>query len=500
MNIHQYARRSFALGFALCGLAASSAHAYGPGSPASVTSVPAGYTLCGKDYAVCRVPAGATAYVVYGTGTTYATAQGTGDFTCLPKGFVKTPSAGTPQDLGIDDPAPKIGKQCYVKIAGGNVPAVASTPSPTPASQPTASGGGYAPGSPATMTAVPPGFTACGTDGKVCRVAAGAAVYVVYGAGSRYGTAQGTGDFTCLPRGFVKTPSATTPRDLGIDDPAPGIGKTCYVKVAGATSPVASTPSQPSPAPVSKPTASTGGYGPGSPANLSAVPAGFTACGTDGKVCRVAAGATVYVVYGAGTRYGTAQGTGDFTCLPKGFVRAPSASNPQDLGIADPAPGTGKTCYVKATGGAPTVASAPPVSKSPVNTSAPTKASVVGCNAYSGAIYNARAKQYSTIAQLNGNYYKNEGVVASSPANAAATCAMMCGATGEPAPCSWFSVTKWLSTNTANGRDSIAYVCHMFNDRSLKQITTPSLQKEVNLGSPSAPARFQDAQSYACRG
>lgn len=113
-------------------------------------------------------------------------------------------------------------------------------------------------------------------------------------------------------------------------------------------------------------------YGPPgkeTPAIMSAVPkdAGFTQCGTDGKVCKVPAGATVvYVLYGAGNRFATAQGTGDFTCLPKGSVKTPSANTPQDLGVDDPVPGVLKTCYMVATvgsqtkGGATQAQSAPP--------------------------------------------------------------------------------------------------------------------------------------------
>lgn len=106
----------------------------------------------------------------------------------------------------------------------------------------------YGPGNPAILDKVPPGlgFAACGTDGKVCKAPAGAtAVYVVYGTGSKFATAQGTGDFTCLPKGSVKTPSASTPQDLGVADPVPGVLKTCYM-MATVPSPVkgAATPSQ----------------------------------------------------------------------------------------------------------------------------------------------------------------------------------------------------------------------------------------------------------------
>lgn len=95
----------------------------------------------------------------------------------------------------------------------------------------------YGPGNPSSVTAVPSGFTACGTDGKVCKAPAGVTtVYVLYGAGTKFATAQGSGDFTCLPKGWVKTPSASTPIDLGVDDPVPGVAKTCYIQTPGASS------------------------------------------------------------------------------------------------------------------------------------------------------------------------------------------------------------------------------------------------------------------------
>ena len=118
------------------------AHAYGPGNPATLPSVPPGFAECGVDGAVCRVPAGATAYVVYGTNGKFATAQGTGDFTCLPAGWVRTPTAAKPQDLGIPDPVPNVQKRCYVQR-----PAAAPTPpvTPTPVPPVAANPGGYVP-------------------------------------------------------------------------------------------------------------------------------------------------------------------------------------------------------------------------------------------------------------------------------------------------------------------------------------------------------------------
>lgn len=103
---------------ALAGLGVTlAAHAYGPGNPPSLPSVPEGFKECAVDGGVCKVPPGATAYVVYGTNGKFLTAQGTGDFTCLPKGWVPTPSASKPQDLGIPDPVPNVQKKCYLHAA-----------------------------------------------------------------------------------------------------------------------------------------------------------------------------------------------------------------------------------------------------------------------------------------------------------------------------------------------------------------------------------------------
>ncbi len=247
-------------------------------------------------------------------------------------------------------------------------------------------------------------------------------------------------------------------------------------------------------------------------APLTAVPGDFKLCAADGKICKPAAGATqVYVVYGEGSKFGTAQGTGDFTCLPKGFVKFPSASSPADLGIDDPSPKVAKSCYIKTVGGS-APASTPAASSTPAATAQkPTTSSTTtttttvatapllaaGCNAYKGEFFNAAAKQYSSMALLNANYYKIAALTESNVNAAATACAKQCGATGEPAPCAWFSVTKWL--NTVGGKDAIGYVCHMFNDRSLHQITTPNLPIGDNLGTASSPARFQEAHSYACR-
>ena len=115
----------------------SAAHSgtYGADSAAPAGSPPPGYTLCVANGKVCRVtPASATAYVAYGGEGQFKFAKGTGDFSCLPKGFVKFPSAKAPQDLGIDDPRPgKAEKSCYVKVDGGKASADVGAPPPPPA-------------------------------------------------------------------------------------------------------------------------------------------------------------------------------------------------------------------------------------------------------------------------------------------------------------------------------------------------------------------------------
>jgi hypothetical protein len=139
------------------------------------------------------------------------------------------------------------------------------------------------------MRAVPPGFTACATDGGTCSVGAGNRVDVVYGEGLSFVSLWSrTGDFTCLPG------------NLGISDPSPGRVKTCYTR----------------------------------PTSLSSLPPGYASCGVDGSRCSLG-GALVDIVYGVGSSFTSVRArSGDFTCLPA------------DLGVADPAPGRQKQCYV----------------------------------------------------------------------------------------------------------------------------------------------------------
>lgn len=332
----------------------------------------------------------------------------------------------------------------------------------------------YGPGNPATYNAVPPGFTFCANDNAVCRVPAGATVYVVWGADTRYATAVGQGDFTCLPKGWGRQ---GMPRDLGVNDPASGVAKKCYIKTEGGSAPA------PTPAPTAAPAPASAPASAPAPAQAATgIPAGAAACVTDGGTCRRSGAWTG--VYGVNGRFVNIAGSGDFVCLP------------DRLRVADPAPGVQKTCYV--TGGSATTAAPAPA---PTPATAPTQTAssstgVPGCNAFRGTIYNAAAKQYTTMAALNGNYANNVMLQTNNPV---AECAQQCGRTGEPAPCAWFTVTQWLSSLTGSRQSSTTYVCHMFNDRSLRQITTPNLPRDRNLGAPDSPTQFRGAASYACR-
>lgn len=220
-------------------------------SAGTVTSVPADAAACAKDGAVCSVPAGATATVYYGVGSTFAKLTGSGSFTCLPS------------KLGVPDPAPNVGKTCYASITLA----------------------------PVVITSVPAGMTACGTDGNKCNVSGDWTG--VYGAGSRFVAIKGTGAFTCLPG------------TLMVDDPVPNVGKTCYVTAAV-------------PAGV-----------------VSAIPAGAKPCATDGQTCKATGNWTG--VYGANSTFATISGSGPFTC------------DGDQLKVRDPVPGKMKTCYIAGT-------------------------------------------------------------------------------------------------------------------------------------------------------
>ena len=67
---------------------------------------------------------------------------------------------------------------------------------------------------------VPTGYASCATDGGTCKVTPKINVSVYYGAKGRFAVALGSGDFVCNPKTF------------GINDPVPGVQKTCYFREA----------------------------------------------------------------------------------------------------------------------------------------------------------------------------------------------------------------------------------------------------------------------------
>ena len=111
---------------ALMGLSIAATAYAGPYGPAPnnkpvLDKIPDGFVFCADDGKICRVPKGAaTVSVVWGSkgGKKYATAQGKGDFTCLPNGWVKPWQSGQPPDLGVEDPEPKVAKSCYIMAQG----------------------------------------------------------------------------------------------------------------------------------------------------------------------------------------------------------------------------------------------------------------------------------------------------------------------------------------------------------------------------------------------
>lgn len=408
-------RLSIVGALASLGIASGAHAAYVAGSPATASTLPSDFTLCAEGGKVCKVPAGATAYVLYGQGSKFNTAQGTGDFTCLPKGWVKTPSLSSPQDVGVDDPNPGGAKNCYVKLAGGL--AVQPPPATSLAT--------YGPGTPATLATLPADFKLCAEGGKVCKVANATTVtYVLYGKGTKFNTAQGKGDFTCLPKGWVKTPSAATPQDVGVDDPIPGGAKDCYVQVAGAaTSPTTTTTPVAPPPPTQKPAATVAAA-----AGLQ-IPAGAVLCAADGKVCN--ASGDWSGVYGVTGKYVAISGTGPFTCLPKGFVKFPSATTPKDTGVDDPASGVVKSCYVvgKVTQAATTTATPAPVALNPA--SSPTCQTAWDAN---GIKPNANCIYKNTNGREFGNQCVSEAACSCQcAANSSKTCMYKGNLLREPA-------------------------------------------------------------------
>ena len=72
------------------------------------------------------------------------------------------------------------------------------------------------------------GMRKCADDGKICEVSG--SWTGKYGAGTKFADIKGTGRFTCLPKGWVKPWQKELPADTGVDDPASGQAKACYVK------------------------------------------------------------------------------------------------------------------------------------------------------------------------------------------------------------------------------------------------------------------------------
>lgn len=240
--------------------------------------------------------------------------------------------------------------------------------------------GPYGPSNPATVDKIPPGFTFCADDGKVCKVPNGVTVYVAWGpkGGNKFATAQGTGDFTCLPNGWVKPWQKGQPPDLGVEDPAPKVAKACYIMAQGA----AAQPTQPAqPAQPAQPTqpAKPVQTPPPPPPSVVMDTTGLTQCGVDGKVCN-ASGAWKGVYGVAGTaKYARISGTGPFTCLPKGFVKVPSATQPADTGVDDPASGVAKACYIDQVIAPAKTAAAPTSTSKPVGCQAVSASAPANC-------------------------------------------------------------------------------------------------------------------------
>ena len=139
-----------------------------------------------------------------------------------PKPAITAPTMKLPRQQGTD-PAP----------AAAPAPAAKAPPpaakAPAPAAAPASTGA-------TPVTSIPQGAKACATDGKTCSATGNWTG--VYGANNKFAKISGSGSFTCLPGTFK------------IDDPVPGVLKTCYI-IAAAAAPV-STTARPAPAAVTK--------------------------------------------------------------------------------------------------------------------------------------------------------------------------------------------------------------------------------------------------------
>lgn len=154
-----------------------------------------------------------------------------------------------------------------------------------------------------TAQELPPEFQPCAKDGDVCKIPARTPTKVYYGHidHKKFVVSVGTGQFACLPD------------KLGVQDPVPGVVKTCYTDVSVA---------------MADGTYSSAGE------TVQKLPGGFSPCATDGQLCKVPQGVPVTIYYGTPeTKLVVSKGKGHVTCLP------------DKLGVADPVPGTLKSCY-----------------------------------------------------------------------------------------------------------------------------------------------------------
>jgi len=114
-----------------------------------------------------------------------------------------------------------------------------------------------------------------------------------------------------------------------------------------------------------------------------------------------------------------------------------------------------------------------------------------------GGMFTKPTKAFKALSELSGaagGYLPPQNLAATSPTTAQTECSAICAATGEPAPCGWYTVVK-LRNDFAK---KIDYQCYMVNARSAKGIFVPKLATDQNLGSPAQPVYFQEAQSYPC--
>lgn len=341
-----------------------------------------------------------------------------------------------------------------------------------------------------TATSVPAGATECGNGaGNICTMTGNRTVY--YGAGAKWGVVTGTGSFTCLPKGWQK--DASKPKDLGIDDPAPGVVKKCFIVTSGSTTPAPATPAPVTPAPVTPapvtPTPATPAAVTPAPASgvVTAVPSNAKECvlGT-ASVCSMTGNWTTY--YGAGTKYAVVNGTGNFTCLPKGWVK--DASKPKDLGVDDPVPGGAKKCFVVGTMAAAAAATPVTTPAAKVNTLPLT------CT---GSLFSTPTRNFTSTGDFDKNgYLAPQMMTATNPTAAADECKALCAKTGEPAPCGWYTVVQWMESYSATGKSQMTYGCYRVNARDQKGIFKPVMSKETNFGSPSNGLNFKDSWTYSC--